>query len=1377
MRPHAFCCRRVVDLAESYWLVCKRYTCKTCKRLHEVDSTRRYSFAMWDPLVLAKYHGDITERLDVLFTHKCAVSQALADYIEDHATTAASFAAMHKYICANHHRACDRARLRYGLEVQRWNRNAKALNIALADFEPWGEFNDREGWSGYVPCAAYFVAVFLQAAEEKGDFMRKCIQMVDANILSGDASMKVPKLIRIDSATQYKKFLYTLMNEHGQIVGFWFVDQDSAAHLTPKFNAVNKRWDLHGTGGPLIAYGDNCCGKDRGLFTASFPSLNGTAVSQQQKENEEASSLKVRKLKKATLAQLGCDNNITVIQSRLNADHLASRILVDDDIKSIGLDGEWTATPGNTAHSRVDCLQLCVPSHGENGTAKVYLLDMGAICKDNRSLPRGLLQLLQSEQKIFVGNNIQGDLTRLGNHHDCDLGFAKSRLRPANIMDTSAMATELKPEDARYRRQDGRRMGTIKLELLVADFLNLQLEKGANSARVSTWDSTKWSNEQKMYAAIDVAASLALYTKLAQHLDVVGRGLALGFKPGDNVSLLLSGHTACAANGVVTETCPEHEAHGPQMLSVVVHINDICAPGALCLGTSGGSGMMSMGDVVAESPDKTRFIFAWKRIDVRMHTREDGEEMRPGTRVYCSPLSLPNVGGRPWHLNYEVSPELNLFGEVRASVGRDQWQVQLDFKGIDVLLTSDQLACAIDADGARGTEGANAAEEAGDTGDGGGEDPNRAADGEWEAAFWDANRKHPKQWVLLDALHAMKRVRDTIPTNHTLRDRFMSRLRDILFAVSDADVTTVMKELLDSGWKESEVIHLYETNYRYFVRRVRRTIPAPQILLPDLARLVTLYTPTRESPHRGFCPHTKTFLLGKDSTMDKLKSLRHHISEGCLSDPENVSLYVNVGSPEKLRLHCMRGTSPLEGFHQHIIRFYSGHTTSPRLAHSLLTSFVYRWNQQRHISRKGGVDHGHEDLWLMHRIHHVERKIAMEFELHRTDIGVRGLVDVEAYEDSKESFGFGTYEQLTEDAIDAEIKLFIERHSVDIEGHFAQPEDTVVGLSVEEVGLGTPAFEGDLGQWRTNRDLGAANGEEDARSEREATAANLGPTAGQRGIIEGKLREALASLKPSSRWLALKEGLWRPTLTPSKPTDVELDAAREIRRDLEGRGLAIGGAPFRQRFQEEWTKVCHDMATGKRDDTGIGLIAPGSYDTFMKMYEKWVDGVAARKEVREADRQFEAELRSPERDVAMRALHVSALTTDGCPTVSITKQVTKPGAPIAMQGVGRSGIYGVYNLAAGLSGVYDQTAGLTSLMPVSKDASAAPSSRAKMCYVCGWPLTGGPHPHHRDKKGCMLAPDERNPAVFKVRKDRAKNYKNWCKTHGMVIDFGPERAN
>ena len=65
-----------------------------------------------------------------------------------------------------------------------------------------------------------------------------------------------------------------------------------------------------------------------------------------------------------------------------------------------------------------------------------------------------------------------------------------------------------------------------------------------------------------------------------------------------------------------------------------------------------------------------------------------------------------------------------------------------------------------------------------------------AADGTWEAAFWDASCEHPKQQVLFDVLHAMKRIRDTIPAQHTLRDWFMSRFRDLLFCVNDSTPPT-----------------------------------------------------------------------------------------------------------------------------------------------------------------------------------------------------------------------------------------------------------------------------------------------------------------------------------------------------------------------------------------------------------------------------------------------------------------------------------------------------------------------------------------------------------------------------------------------------------
>ena len=64
----------------------------------------------------------------------------------------------------------------------------------MANVEPWGDFSDLHGWCGYVPLSSYFVAVFLQVVEDDMDFMRRSMQMLDAAILAGDASLKVVKV-------------------------------------------------------------------------------------------------------------------------------------------------------------------------------------------------------------------------------------------------------------------------------------------------------------------------------------------------------------------------------------------------------------------------------------------------------------------------------------------------------------------------------------------------------------------------------------------------------------------------------------------------------------------------------------------------------------------------------------------------------------------------------------------------------------------------------------------------------------------------------------------------------------------------------------------------------------------------------------------------------------------------------------------------------------------------------------------------------------------------------------------------------------------------------------------------------------------------------
>ena len=86
----------------TYYEVCRRYYCSTCVVAH-----RQYTFDMWDPRVLKLLHSKVSQRLDVLFTYKCAVTRRVADYIWDHATSATSFEVTQQQHCANLEQHCD----------------------------------------------------------------------------------------------------------------------------------------------------------------------------------------------------------------------------------------------------------------------------------------------------------------------------------------------------------------------------------------------------------------------------------------------------------------------------------------------------------------------------------------------------------------------------------------------------------------------------------------------------------------------------------------------------------------------------------------------------------------------------------------------------------------------------------------------------------------------------------------------------------------------------------------------------------------------------------------------------------------------------------------------------------------------------------------------------------------------------------------------------------------------------------------------------------------------------------------------------------------------------------------------------------------------
>ena len=871
VRPDKYVTRRVIGLHGSYWLVCKKYKCEACK-----GAGRQWSFNMWDTKVLALLHPSIADSLGVMFTWKLAVTQELVDYIEDHAVCKVSFEAMATHLKSNHHRSFTRAHLAYVSAVDYYNiaikRSANA-NRQLLEPEEWGAFRDPNGWGGHVPGAAYLVAIFLAKADQSEPFLKRSLQMVDAEVIAGDASLKVPKFIRISGGARCKKFLYTLMNGHGEIAGLWFVDQDSRECLLPKFQATNDRFVAQGLPCPRYAWGDNCCGKDRAMFEDAWPSLKAPheakEVLDRIKENQQG------KLPKATFNRLKCDTNYKQIRTRADANEFALGVLMNCEQYFIGLDAEWT---WGTTGSRVDVLTMCVEKFGQGGTPRVVLFRLNEICHEDRALPSELLRLLQSNDKRFVGVNIQGDLTRLGRHHNCDLGTAVRNLPPRNIVDAGHLAHELDP--VTYPRRQ------VGMHELTAKFLVLDVEKGDATPRMSQWDASDLTPAQLQYAALDAAISLALHKAMWELVLKKRRRTARDFVPGDTVKLFVTGHTAIAARGVVTQQ-PAIEG----LTNVVwVHPTDVVAPSAFL-------------------PNTTL-------------TLEDALNQSPTQRV-------------PWHIGL---------------VGFD------DEHAAGPPLPSDVAAEVPPEDAAM-------------------EETPSVADEHWEKAFWDAGCNHPRQRVMIDMLHIMKRLGDTFPTGHTLRERFMSRLRDVFFAINDDDIIRLMKDLIDSGWSEDAVHDKYASNYRYFVRKVRRRVPKPQDLLAAFNELVTIFTPTQEKPHIGFCPHLKVFLLAKQSTQDQIVSMRRHIANGCCTDPEDFEMYNNVGTTTKPKYYCSRGTSALEGFHAHLRRFFVGHSTSPRLAHALIMLFVFRWNLRHRLAHRGGVDFGHPDVALLHRLHKMMVKV------------------------------------------------------------------------------------------------------------------------------------------------------------------------------------------------------------------------------------------------------------------------------------------------------------------------------------------------------------------------------------------------------------------
>ena len=174
-------------------------------------------------------------------------------------------------------------------------------------------------------------------------------------------------------------------------------------------------------------------------------------------------------------------------------------------------------------------------------------------------------------------------------------------------------------------------------------------------------------------------------------------------------------------------------------------------------------------------------------------------------------------------------------------------------------------------------------------------------------AFWptdahpEGDEEFPRQRVLLDSLHAMKRLTDTLSMSHSLRPVFCSRLRDMLFCIDDTDVARIKKQLKeDRGMTDLQINELYRHRYRFFVSKSKRKILGPEVLLRNFDELIEIYSQDDADKNIGFCPDSGCYLFQKKRTVEAINNLRVHIQKGCLSELDEGGTAI---TPHATRFH------------------------------------------------------------------------------------------------------------------------------------------------------------------------------------------------------------------------------------------------------------------------------------------------------------------------------------------------------------------------------------------------------------------------------------------------------------------------------------------
>jgi hypothetical protein len=149
---------------------------------------------------------------------------------------------------------------------------------------------NSEAYHQSIPSNAYLIERVIHLMETDADYMRRRMQMVDGEHLSGDHSFKLAKTIYSDGGKPFAA-MYSIMNEFGQVVAWWLTDGTQMGELKASIQMLKQRYYSHGFEGVKSFTTDRCC-DERGFWNRIFSFLDNY-VSDANVPEEDLKSVEV----------------------------------------------------------------------------------------------------------------------------------------------------------------------------------------------------------------------------------------------------------------------------------------------------------------------------------------------------------------------------------------------------------------------------------------------------------------------------------------------------------------------------------------------------------------------------------------------------------------------------------------------------------------------------------------------------------------------------------------------------------------------------------------------------------------------------------------------------------------------------------------------------------------------------------------------------------------------------------------------------------------------------------------------------------------------------------------------------------------------------